>query len=211
MPPIVAPGVCRFTLHGTVNARPWAAVFDMDIDSDILGDRNINIRDQAQVFLNEWIDHIRQGCSVSTQLTSVSWVDLDSLDGTTGERADATAPRVMPGVGVISGDAAPGNAAVLAIKTTDGGRGTRGGRTYWAGVAESHTTLNALTSAALTTWNSTTEDFLAGVNQDHDGAFDYDSRMQVLHAPGGVFESMAEVTDYSPVSLLATQRRRLRS
>jgi hypothetical protein len=211
MPPIIAPGVCEFTLIGTWIDRPWNTVLDIDINSDIAGDRDVNIEDQAQVLLNEWIDHVRPVCGANCVLTEVRWVDLDTASGVTGSRSDPTAPRVMPSAGTLTGDSLSGAACCLVKKNTASARGVRSGRIYMPGLVESQTNGNLIGSGSLAALVTAWDDFLAGVNQDHDGAFDYDSRLQVVHTTGGVFDSMSEVTSLSPQARLATQRRRLRA
>lgn len=208
---LIAPGICRFTLHGTYVDRPTANIYDMDINSDVLGDRSVNIADQAQVLLNEWIDHYRAVIASGYTLTSVSWVDLDSIDGETGDRSDPTSPRTMPSAGQASGDNSPGNLAFLVRKNTASARGHRSGRTYWAGVSETQSVNNTVSGAATTAWATANTNFLDGINQDHDGVFDYDSRLHVVHTNNaGEFVSSDEVTSLQLQSRLATQRRRLR-
>ena len=211
MAPIVAPGVCRFTLEGVVIDRPWAMVLDIDIDSGGVGGRDDNIRDQAQVLLNEWIDHIRASVNTNTTLTGVSWTDLDSLTGSTGFRSDAASPRVMPSAGTVSGDSLSGGAAALIHKAGTGGRGRRGGRIFLTGLAESQANGNQLAGGTVTSMQAGMALFLSGINQSGATSFGgYDSQLVVVHAPGGTFVSFDHVDALVVQARLATQRRRLR-
>lgn len=211
MAPIVAPGIARFSLQGTIFDRTWANIFDMHIESGGIGGRDDNVRDQAKIFLNEWIDHVRLVIGNSVTLQRCRWVDLDSLDGTTGEVTAADSPRVMPSPGSVSSEQLPAASAVLVRKLATGGRAARNGRTYWPGVPEASTTGNSLTGTAVTSWNTQLALFLSGVSQSGASSFGgYDSHMVVVHTLAGIFTDHTDVTSLALDSRLATQRRRLR-
>ena len=211
MPPVVAPGVVELTLRGVWIDRPWNTVLHMDIDGSIFSDREDNIRDQAKIALNEWIDHIRPVCGANCVLQGCDYLDLDTLAGPRGTVAAADSPRVMPSAGTLTGDSLSGAACCLIRKITQGARGTRNGRIFMPGLVESQTNGNIIGGGSVTALTTAWDDFLAGMNQDVGGTFGFDSRMQVLHAPGDVFVSMAEVSTLEVDSRLATQRRRLRA
>lgn len=213
MPPIVLGGICRFTLHGTIQDRRWANLFDMHIESGGIGTRDDNVRDQAQVFLNEWIDHIAPLVTAAVTLLGCRWVDFDSLDATSGERTDAAGARTMPkpGNGGATG-AAPANVAVLSRKIAQSSRSRRNGRSYWPGIAEASIDVNNLTTAVRNNWDQGLGDFLSGVSQSGATSFGgYDSHMVVVHQPSGGALAHSNVVDLVPDLRVATQRRRLRA
>lgn len=208
---LIVPGVARFSLHGVIIDRPWTCVFDMDIDSGGIGGRDDNVADQAMVFLNEWIDHIRPRVATAMTLLGCRWVDLDTATGTTGEATTATAPRVMPSAGTGGTEPMSSNVSLLARKRVRSGRGIRQGRSYWPGLREANVLNNVVLAADVTLWNTALDDFLAGINQSGGTSIGgYDSRLVVVHAPGGVFASFDAVSSLDPDTRVATQRRRLR-
>jgi len=208
---LVVPGVARFSIHGVIIDRPWTNVFDVDINSGGIGGRDDNVADQAMIFLNEWIDHIRPRVATAMTLLGCRWVDLDTATGTTGEATVATAPRVMPSAGTGGTEPMSSNVSLLVRKRVRSGRGIRQGRSYMPGLREANVLNNVVLAADITSWQTALDDFLAGINQDGGSSTGgYDSRMQVVHAPGGVFLSMDEVQSLDPDTRVATQRRRLR-
>jgi len=212
MAPLVVPGIARFSLVGTISDRAWAQVFDMHIESGGIGTRDENVFNQAQVFLNEWIDHIAPVTTAAAILTGCRWVDLDTLEATSGERQDAEAPRTMPkpGNGGATG-AAPSNVAVLARKIASSGRSKRNGRSYFPGVAEASVDGNNLTTAFRSSFNTALQDFLDGISQSGATSFGgYDSHLVVVHEPASGEVSHSNVTTLVADTKVATQRRRLR-
>lgn len=207
---LIAPGICRFTLHGTIHDRPWANVIDMHIETGIAGSRADSIADQAQVLLNEWIDHIRPLLTPQAILTEVTWVDLNAADGTVGNRSDASSPRVMPSAGSNPGDAMPGNVAILVTKRTNGGRGARNGRMFLPGVDESDAVGSNFSGGNASAAGAALGNFLSGVNQSDSPVFDYSSHMAVVQTSAGAFVAHHNVVGLAVQTRLATQRRRLR-
>lgn len=212
MPPLVLGGICRFTLHGSIQDRRWANIFDMHIDSVGGGGRDDNVFDQARVMLNEWIDHIAPVTTAAVTLLGCRWVDFDSAGATSGERVDAEGARVMPKPGNVgAAGAAPANVAVLVRKITSSSRANRNGRSYFPGIAEASVEGNLLSTAMLANWNTAADDFLAGINQDTNSSFGgYDSRLSVVHEVAGQATNYSHVTALAPDVRVATQRRRLR-
>lgn len=216
---LVAPGVCRFSVHGRIHDRPWVNVWDVDIDTDTFENRSNAIKDQAQVFLNEYIDELAPLCSAQWIVDSVSWVDLNAADGEVGTRNDPLAPRVLPFAGTNSGESENGSVAFLIVKRIAGARGRRNGRSYLAGVSETSATgqgvVAAFTSAALVRLPA----FRDNVNQESTGlpgGATYSSKIVVVHTTrptpdaDPVFVAASEVTSLVLDPRLATQRRRLR-
>lgn len=211
MAPLVAPGVCRFAIHGLNIDRPWVNIFDVDIDSGGIGGRDDNVADQAKIFLNEWIDHLRPRIANAVTLLGCRWVDLDTATSTTGEATAADAPRVMPSAGTSGTEPLPSNVALLVRKRVRSGRGIRQGRSFQPGLREANVLNNEVLTAELALWQTALDDFRTGINQSGATSFGgYDSRIVVVHAPGGIFHSMDTVDDLVADKRPATQRRRLR-
>lgn len=209
--PLVVPGICRFTLHGTMGGHQWANIFDMHIESGGIGTRDNNVKDQAKIFLNEYIDHISPLVSSVSILEGCRWVDLDTAGGTTGDAVVATSPRGMPNAGDLSGDALPASVALLSRKVVQAGRGKRKGRSYWIGCTEANSGGNGPATAHVTAWTTGLGDFLSGVSQSGATSFGgYDSHMVVTHVSGSGAVSHDDVTVLQPQTVWATQRRRIR-
>lgn len=212
--PLEVPGVCRFTLHGNNDVQNWAVVLDIDINTDVTGDRNDAIVDQAEVINQEWAEHVQPALSAECAYRGVRWVDLDSAGGSTGETTETAGSATVPLVGSITGDAAPGNVAALVRKSVSGGRTARGGRIYVPGIAESQTDGSNLVTGQVTALQTAFNAFLTGVNQNDDpigiGTATYDSRMVVVHELTAGGPTFSQVTGLSVQVLLATQRRRMR-
>jgi hypothetical protein len=225
-PPLIAPGICRYTVNGGHSGRTVANVFDYRIDTTgSVASRAEAVEDMAGILINEWSDHVLVVAPASVEARSVSWVDLDDEDGTTGERA-ATTQENWPQAGASSSHhSAASNVAYMWTKQTTGGRSTRNGRTYLVGVAESWTTQgtpNALDATTLAALQAQANNFLGNTNQDGAGIFDWTSTMVVVHTsegaiyppsrtPSRTFRSATDVTELTVNNVLATQRRRLRS
>ncbi len=212
--PLIVPGIVRFTVHQSMFSRQIANILDYKIsDQDVTFGRPEAALDQAKIIAKEWKLRFLVGQSSSLKLEKISWVDLNSLDGSTGEfQGDADIPLNV--VGGLTGDALTPSTAVLFTKIAAGGRGTKSGRMYLAGLSEAMnlsgnsrfmnaTLRNDLqAAAALFLSNTNQEAGVAGVS--------YDSDMHVVHQRPAVPAFSSVVTAIIPQDLLATQRRRLR-
>lgn len=219
MPLIVVNGVCRFTLHGTLAGEDVSNVVDMFIDTTGSSlDRNECIADQADVIWNEWVDRILPLQVDNLALQTVSWVDLDEVDGEIGS-ISGTGSNPSPQAGGDSGPPTPSNAAIYVRKTVTGARGSRAGSWYIPGVAESMTTdgaPNDLAAATVTSLQTAFNGLLTAINQNGPGfPGDYDSRLVVVHvterdANGHPTEGEGRTVSALAVrQRLATQRRRM--
>lgn len=219
MAPLVAPGVVRYTIHETYAGRDIANIIDMFVETTgSIEDRALAAFTVAGDVLNNWADHMLDYQSNNVTFDRVSWVDLDELDGSTGERT-STSDNVLPLAGSGSETPMPGNVAILFTKVAPGGgRSTRNGRTYLTGVSEGFTgdaDPNVLLSAALSGLTTAGGEFLSGVNDAGGGI---GRNMVVVHTrnagtptnPNIVYQSQSAVTAFTPQATLATQRRRLR-
>lgn len=143
---LIAPNVTRFTSNGSYLGRPTANVLDVAITGT--GDatsRALAIRDYASRIAACWEFDWLPLLSEQFACTSISWVDLDSVNGSTGSTT-----TVFPGVGnlpqsgALPGQGYSANTAVLVDKDCIAGRGQRGGRWFFAGVTETYVSGNDL-------------------------------------------------------------------
>lgn len=217
MAPLIAPGICRYAVNQTYAGRNVVNIIDMRVDTTgSIETRADAVYGVAGDILNNWDDHLRPGQVAQLILESVSWVDLDDVDGSTGLRS-STSDKTWPAAGEDAANGLPGSVAGLIVKTAPGGgRSTRNGRMYFAGIAEAATTLlapNTIDGTSVTGRNASLADFLEGINDTVDPS-DVQKQMVVVHTRkvGSVvtYEGSSDVTSLLLQPTLATQRRRLR-
>lgn len=211
MAPIVAPTICRFTVNGTYAGEDIANIVDMHIDTTgSIQSRESACEEVANDILVNWHQHIREFLCTPYTCRSVSWVDINSLDGSTGETS-SSAGITWPANGADNGQSAPGNVAIRIDKAQDGGRRARNGRMYLVGVPESwqaNGSNNTFNGENITSVNESLNDFLDGLN-DTEVFEDTSRKMVVVHTVGGVFQNYSDVTALTMNPNVASQRRRL--
>lgn len=223
---LVVPDICRFVVNQSLEGREVVNILDMKIDTTgSVTSREDAIVDQAQVILQEWHDEIRPMVIDDLQLLSVSWVDLDEDDGSTGTTTDGSGAAEWPSEGTSLGLPMPANVAVLVHKNATVSRRSRNGRMYLCGWSEGINDAangNAVTPAELDTINGNLDDFLTNINQTGGGlGADYASALVVVHTLSSVNPDpppklLIEANGYDDVESLtadpvfATIRRRLR-
>lgn len=218
--PLVVPGVVRFTVHGRYGNRDVANIYDVDINTRLGASRIDAINDLAGRLINAWTDEVLDWVASAYSARSVTWVDLDDDEGTTGERT-STLQHDWPIAGGNDTDAMPGNVSILIRKVTDGQRGSRNGRMYLVGVPEEATTAadpNQLFDAYVGSVNDYMQDLLTEIDGDHPlNIGSYDANSVVTHitsrdSAGNPATGIGHtITRLVCQQTLATQRRRLRS
>lgn len=211
MAPIVAPRICRFTVNQEMGGQQIANVLDLYVDeNDVITDRTDACRWTAQDILNNWTDHILPAQVDNLSATSVDWLDLNSLSGSRGSVA-STEDNVWPQEGGNTSDAAMPNVIALRVdKETTGGRGTKRGRMYIAGIAESGTASDDVTDWSALTVSSMQErldDFYNGITDENPFAI-FQSRLVVVHTVGGVYSGNSTVNGMTVRAPIGTQVRR---
>lgn len=213
MAPIVAPTICRYAVQALFNSRPVVNILDMHIDTTGSSeDRETAIFDQAGIILNEWDDRVLPLLTNQYVAQKVSWVDLNSLSGTTGERSDSGG-HTWPQPGGSSDGSTPGNVAYRVNKQTSSERGARQGRMYLCGVGESaneNANGNEVHSTIAATMNTMLDGLLPALNQTEGGPSDFTSALHVVHTVDGAFSSSSEVVQLVIDAVFGSQRRRLR-
>lgn len=211
MAPIVVPGVCRFTVNQTLGGQVVANVLDMQVDTTgTVMSRTSACRGVAGDILNAWHGQFREIQVDNLTCVSVSWLDLDSLSGSRGVRTDTSEHQWPAQGGVASNAAMPAVVAMRIDKVVDGGRGTRHGRMYLAGVLESWTdpdTTQSWEAGAVDEVNGRAEAFLNAVTDQGINA-DPQRSLVVVHDVSGVAPSFSQVTDLFVNPRIATQVRR---
>lgn len=225
MPALIVPNVCRFTVNGTYGGGNVATILDMRLNDfapplDPV-DREAAIQDQAEDIVNAWSDNILPILVNEYTAVSVSWVDLNSADGSTGE-VTTGGDETWPQNGATTTDQGmPANVAALVTKVAPGGgRQTRNGRLYLVGISEGATqgeSNSNLASAAQAAITAAFEQFSSDISNTvlSEG---YSSNLVVVHTtnqgtpqnPDIVWNGTNDVTAMVCQGRLATQRRRLR-
>lgn len=210
---LIAPGICRFSIIGTLQGQQIVNVFDYQVDTtgDIQS-RGTAIYELAGDILNNWTDHVLPGLSAEYSATEVRWVDLNSADGETGSRS-TTSNETWPQPGTVTGGVLPNNVCALVVKRLEGkNRQARNGLTRLAGVPEAFTVPssgNNLTGDAVTGYTESLNEFLAGSN-DVEGEGDGITRkMVVVHTVEQVYSGYSDVETFQAKSVVGTIRRRM--
>jgi hypothetical protein len=206
MPPIVIPKVCRFAVRGTIHDRPWANIWDIMVDTGRPAAESI-IQQTAVDLLDHYATYFAALSGGAYYVRDCVWLDLDSLGGSTGSVND-TPTKTFPFQGVVGGDTAPGNVAVLAVKNTVGGRSARNGRTFFPGIPESSMTGNILGASIISNWTSSLNNFRTALEAASGGV---DRVVGVVSRPAVGPPAFNAVLSLSVSDRLATLRRRLRA
>lgn len=211
MAPIVVPGVARFSVIQSIGGQPVVNIIDMQVDttgSPVSRSEALDI--VAGDILNNWDDHILQAQRADISAQEVRYLDLNSLNGPTGSRS-STSANTWPKAGADSAGASmPAVVAMRVDKRTAGGRGTKQGRMYLAGIHEQGTD-NGVTqtwnSSWITSFNAALASFLEGINdQDFGGvSTDIQRQMVVVHS---TTQTYSEVLSLSVNPAVSTQVRR---
>lgn len=207
---IVLPGVCRFSVLGDYAGQDCVNIIDMQIDTTgSVVSREEAIFTVAGDILNNWTDHILPGICPPYTAEAVAWVDLDDADGSTGQRS-TTSAETWPMAATGNGPGLPGNTAIKVIKQCEGGRRTRNGRMFLAGVSEGDTgtgvEANRFAEAAAAATTTRLASFLDGINDTLD---DPQRVMVVVHDAAGTTPSFTSVTALIASRELGTMRRRM--
>ena len=202
--PLVVPSVTRFTLHGHwTNSRPIANILDMAWDTEgAFGSRNDNIVTIAEDVRNAWQDHILKFMSNNYVFDGVSWVDMDSADGSTGSIPRDTGRQTA---GSSEDPAMPPSVAYNVKKFTTGGRSSRSGRWFNAGIPEGSVDEDGIISTGTqASINGHLSDFLGSVTDL--GGLELDKAPVVIHAASATGN---KIIDLKVDPLVAYQGRRI--
>lgn len=213
MAALIAPLIARFTVKGTSQTGTWANVFDYQLLAGTETDRAVICESHADLIGAAFASEFGPYMHITSEITEVSWVDLDSADGSTGS----------VGVGVDgsdSTDVAPTNLSALIRKVAPGGgRAARNGRMYLGNLAEADVGAGTLDAGFRSALQTDANTFLTGTTDPSQPNFgDYSAFMKVVHttnagtpsAPNYVYAGDSTVTSMQVDATAATQRRRMR-
>lgn len=208
--PLIVPNVARYTVEGTYLDAPVANVIDMFIPDGWAGyTRDDAVELVGRNVLTGWYDEILPVMKGQYIATEVSWVDLNTADGSTGtvvigNRAEVT----LPYPGAIGGEPYTAAVATLVTKNTVARRGERQGRMFLCPPGESDIVGNTIGSDYLNALNSALSDF---VEYLYAGTDNTTYPVVVHQAAGGTFGTSTPVTGMTARARVSTQRRRNRA
>lgn len=210
MATLVVPQVVRYSFSGTYGEATWANVMDFRVDEEALSDRAIEIENVAGVLEDAWKGFLVPLLVDDLVLTSISWVDLDSADGSTGSIG------ISGGAGNDTTPPTSAQVSVLIRKNTTGGRSSRPGRWYLPGIPEAGVGITGVDSGYRTALQTALNNWQAALT----GPVSQGSQIEpvVVHTrntgteqnPNIVYVSTTPITSYTVSGTAATQRRRLR-
>lgn len=213
---LVFPAVARYVIEQTFLGRPAINILDMALTNEDGVSREQAVFNVAGDIINNWADHMMGLMAEGVSFNAVSWVDLNSEDGSTGRRT-TTSDTSLPVIGGAAGDTAPASVAMLIRKQSVSRRGQRQGRWFIPGATEQNLNGNLLSSGFLTAVEGNLADFLAGVS-DQSPILDVERIPVVLHtenqgtpqAPVIVATGWSQIQALSMDAQVASQRRRNR-
>lgn len=221
MPALIVPGVARFAINQTFGGQPVVNVWDAHVNGTgnsfpTSADREEALRLTAEDILSAWSTRMRPLLADDLTMVSVSWLDLNSANGSTGAVTSGNSVT-WPLSGQVTASPFPGNVAIKASKNIIKQRGRRNGRLYICGIPESVSPVSAPNGVETTqraAWNTALGGFLSDVDGFKPENFDVNS--VVVHTTGGsngqplTFVGTSTINSVTIDPLLATQRRRLR-
>lgn len=214
--PVVAPTIVRLTYKHTNGAsRAADCIVDMSIEAAGLLTRSSAVDVLVSHAAAPWQDHMLDIMSNSITFAGGSFIDLDSLSGSTGSFGPAAG---HPTTGSFSSADMTTQVAYLVHKNTTAHRGQKQGRMYVPGVIESAVDGNGhLTSTYLSSLNTALAAYLSAMNSISDSVFALSPAMRVVHVHKPNKDdattwtwSSSDVSSLTADLRCATQRRRLR-
>lgn len=209
---LIAPGVCRYVVHGRYGGQEMLNIIDMQIDTTgTVNSRHDAIATVAGDIINNWSDEILPILSASYTVESLTWVDLDEADGETGIRT-STDGSSWPEVGGQSADGFPGNTYLKVTKVLENKtRQQRNGTLRLGAIPEGATSpgsVNVVNDPGyLSLLQPALDAFLSGItDQEPEGV---QQQMVVVHTVNDVFTSYSGVESLLSTNRLGTLRRRM--
>lgn len=213
---IIAPFVCRYTISGTAaDGVTWANIWDVDVLTAVGEDRGPILETYARLIIDVWGYSIAASLTEDVNLTRVSWVDLNSADGTVGSVTTGLTTD-PPYNGGTSGAPSPAAISAVATKTGSSRRGARNGRMSILGIPEADASSTAIAAGPLNVLNQRLEIFFTDL-QDNDVIAPVSAQAVVVHTrnagtpqnPDIVYNGKSNVTGLVARARLGTQTRRM--
>lgn len=201
----------RYAIKGRwSNGRPVVNILDMSVQANANapgGPFTSEIRyewvaEKALDIADNWKDHILPTLTTAYQFEAVSWIDLNSANGSTGE----VTPTGGGAAGALGADSSvPQNTLLISKIEGARSRGTRPGRWYLSGVPEAKFDNNGILDPIwVTQMDNKLEEFRQGV-EDQGLTDDVWSVPVVIHEKSA---SAGEITKFSTSNKMGKQGRR---
>lgn len=206
MPPLVVGGVLRCVIEGHINGgQQVVTIMDVDIDG-MEGRPPADLEVVARDVLDNWQDEVMSQMTNNYILDGLSWIDLDSADGATGNISPDPAKGTS---GAGAADIAGPQSAYLIHKNISGAsRNRRRGRIYLVGAFETSVDdLGQVDPASRADLEASFENFKDGING---AGADWTQNLCVSHAPEGQPTSQSHISTFTVDALVSGQRKRLR-
>lgn len=203
---LIRTGVARYTVNGTYLGVPTANIVDLYCSPLTPGEaRDEVVENLAGVVLDAWCEYLLPVMMSAYSITSVSWVDLASADGTTGSLS-STGTNTLPQAGALTGQAYSGAIAILVDKQTTSRRGEKAGRMFLPPCGESDIEGNTIGAPYLAALNTALEELHDALNPSTDPV----AVFKVVHVgETSTASSISTVTGLVARAKVTTQRRRL--
>lgn len=199
-------GICRYTCNGTYLGAPVATIVDMLVNPVVAGPgRDEQVADIAEVVLDRWANRLMPLMKGQYSFNSVSWVDLNTVSGSTGE-ITSTDATTLPVLGEIGGAPYSGAVAILVDKNTVARRGQKSGRMFLPPCGEADIEGNTIGTPYLNALQAALNSLYEGLTvatAPSAGPVVVHSGLNV-EGPG-----WSAITGYRARSKVTTQRRRL--
>lgn len=208
--PLIVPNVARYTVEGTYLDAPVANVIDMYIPDGWAGlTRDDAVEQVGRNVLTGWYLEILPVMKGQYIAQDVTWVDLNTADGSTGTVVVGNQPEyTFPYPGAIGGEPYTAAVATLVTKNTVARRGERQGRMFLCPPGEADIIGNTIQPDYLTALNSALSDFTEYLYAGTENS----AYPVVVHQPaGGTFGTSTPVTGMTARARVSTQRRRNRA
>lgn len=207
MPTLVAPDVVRYAIEGKCLDQPAFNILDFVVHTAEAGpSRSDYIKTVGKALADNWYDLTRR-VSTSYQCNAIHYTDLDAVDGDVGDISGGN-DHPFPFTGGVQQSSEPSNLAIRIDKLTTGGRGTRKGRFYMAGVPPTTRSGNNLVGNDQVTTQTAADAFLSAMTETEvigDGNY----FLTVIHHKQGVYSGNTQVTGLTVRTRLSSQSQRL--
>lgn len=215
---LIAPGIARYSIEHTYLGRPAVNILDVDLTATTSApsSRALAVREVGELIVDLWTTTIMQILNTGVSFRQVSYVDLNTEDGSTGT-ITGTVATPLPQGGAVSGEGISANTSILVTKQGLSARGQRNGRWFLPGIVEGNITGNTLAGSFMTTVIGWCDQFLAEFNEAT-GTFTTSQSAVILHTkntgtkedPIIIVTGSSPIRELTPNSQVASQRRRNR-
>lgn len=208
--PLVVPNVARYTIEGTYLDAPVANVIDIFIPDGWSGyPRDNAVETVGRNVLTGWYEEILPVMKGQYIATAVTWVDLNTADGSTGTVVVGAQPEhTLPYPGAIGGEPYTAAVATLVTKNTTARRGERQGRMFLCPPGEADIIGNTIQPDYLNALNGALSDLMTYLVAGSDS----DCYPVVVHqSASSSIGTSTPVTGFKARARVSTQRRRNRA